>query len=192
MTINENVAALLDKDITFTKGNYTSAKQLSKKVLGTDGLMIKYIQGMKRRNVRWTVNNTPIPTPILQEHYFAVPRAVIESFQNDIKSIYKDDKIEKLKKEGELVNRGMKEIELILDDIKEEKIKLPEEYSLEAFKTALKYGDFEGYIPYYREQIAHLLSRKELLDKIDPMKRERILAMELQEMALDWQYRKLD
>lgn len=192
MQINENIATLLDNNITFTKGNYTSAKQLSKKGLGTDGLMIKYIQGLERRNTRWTVNNTPIPTPLLQEHYLAVPRVVIESFQKDIKSVYKDNKIEELKKEGELFTRGMKEIERILEDIKEEHIELPEKYSLEAFKTALKYGDFGGYIPYYRSRIAHLESRKKVLDKIDPIKRDKILAMELQEMALNWQYRKLD
>jgi succinate dehydrogenase flavin-adding protein (antitoxin of CptAB toxin-antitoxin module) len=192
--MNKNIATLLDNNITFTRGNYTSIGQLSENSLGTEGLMRKYLKGLERTAVRYTVNNTPIPTKILEGWWHSVPAAVIESFQRDIKDIYKEDKIAKLAKDCELFKRGMKEVDLILNDIKDGEIKLPEKYSLDAFKTALDYGGFDVRLdPYFlfKGPIEHLKSRKKLLDTLTPMQRDKILEMELQEIARNWQYRKI-
>jgi hypothetical protein len=186
---------LNNKGITFSEGVYTIVKSHGLSLDQTSEGLIKYFSyasSDKPRNVSFTLNDTAIPTTLMEENLCGSPREIVQYIQCNMRKVYVNNRIQELENQLKLVKKGEKNIKAIMNSMVDGTIPVPKNHSVEGVALALKQGI--GSVAAFESSSERdvLLSWKKKHKKvITPETVDKVAAMDMKKIADSWQYRAL-
>jgi hypothetical protein len=193
--MQDGAKVLSDKGITFSKGVYTTPVQIGNNDVDRSGLLLLDLK-LKHPNTiyhRFTLNDTPIPSDLIEESIWNYgPRHIADYYKTMIRNIYKEGVIQKERGKLNLIKKGEKNIRNIMKAVLKQEINIPEDCSTEGVALALHQG--LGASDFYQSITTKdvLIDMKKRWGKfLKPDSIDAVAAMNLKNIAENWQYRAL-
>jgi hypothetical protein len=186
---------LNNKGITFSNGVYTSARRRDLSFDQDTESMIKYFSCSSPENPKnaiFTLNDTAIPTTLMEENLCGSPREIAQYIQCNMRKVYVNNRIQELENQLKLVKKGEKNIGSIMKDMVDGTIPVPKNHSVEGVALALKQGiGSVAAFKTYSERDVLLSWKKKHKKFITPETVDKVAAMDMKKIADSWQYRAL-